>query len=104
MRRSWVLACVTLLVAASCGSSAEPAGSPRELTGVVVKVDSQGLGEVTSFELRSKGTVHEIFINPRVVYGFNPDHLSGHLASGDPVRVEVREEEGKLVATAMDDA
>ena len=103
MRRVWILVGVTAMLAASCTGSS-PGSSTRELTGVVVKVDSQGLGQVTSFELRSEGTVHEIFINPRVVYGFNPDHLNAHLASGDPVRVEVREEEGKLVAAAMDDA
>lgn len=96
--------CVLALLAASCGGAKSSEDSSREFTGVVVKVDSKGLSEVTSFELRSEGTTHEIFIDPEAVYGFNPDHLNAHLAGGEPVRVEVREEEGKLVATAIDDA
>lgn len=73
------------------------------LTGVVVDVESEGLNEVTSFELRSEGQIYEIFILEEVDYGFPLGHLNEHRVSGDPVEVETEERDGQLYAHAIED-
>ncbi len=77
---------------------------PSEVTGVVVGVDSAGLGDVRSFELKKADDTFRIFIDPAVDYGFDVGHLSEHLASGDPVRVGIHERDGRLFAEFIEDA
>jgi hypothetical protein len=83
---------------------ANDASAPSEIAGVVVDVEAQGLGDVTSFELRSQGESYEIFIDPQATYSFPPSHLSDHLASSEPVRVGITERNGRLYASSIEDA
>jgi hypothetical protein len=96
---------VVAVAAAACGSDSGPdSGSPTEITGVVVDVDSRGLGDVRGFTVRSDGDTYDISIDPDASYGFPLTHLTDHLASAEPVRVELDERGSELVATAIEDA
>ena len=101
-------ALVVLAVLGACGedSPEEEAQqpTPEEITGPVTKVDSESLGDVTSFEVTEQGEVFVVFIDPEVNYGFALSHINEHLASGDPVRVGLDEQDGKLYATEIVDA
>jgi hypothetical protein len=88
---------------AACGSRGL-GERPDEVVGVVVDVESEGLGNVTSFEVRSEGTSYAIFVDPEATYSFPPSHLSDHLASSEPVRVGLTERDGRLYATSIEDA
>lgn len=92
------------MVAAVGVACASGNGERREIAGVVVDVESEGLGNVTSFDVRSEGTSYEIFIDPGATYSFPPSHLSDHLASSEPVRVGLTERDGRLYATSIEDA
>jgi PBP1b-binding outer membrane lipoprotein LpoB len=99
-------ALVALLVLGGCSDDpAEDAGpAPEEVTGPVTKVDSESLGEVTSFEVTQEGEVYVVLIDPEVNYGFALSHINEHLATGDPVRVGIDERDGQLYATEIADA
>ena len=100
-------ALLALAVLVACGEdSPEEAQrpAPEEITGPVTKVDSESLGDVTSFEVTQQGDVFVVFIDPEINYGFALSHINEHLASGDPVRVGLDEKDGKLYATEIADA
>lgn len=78
--------------------------APQVLTGVIVGVDSAGLGDIRSFELKKGDETWLIFIDPQVDYGFDVGHLSEHLSSGQPVTVEIDARAGKLFASSIGDA
>lgn len=78
--------------------------APSEVTGVIVDIDSAGLGDVRSFELKRRDETFQILIDPEVDYEFDVGHLSEHLAGGQPVRVKVDARDGKLFAQRIDDA
>ena len=108
-----VLICLALLGASCGGDDAEdPSGgdtvaaedAPDEVTGVLLDVESEGVGEVTSFTLKEGDDTYEIFIADDVEYGFPLGHLSEHLSAGDPVRVPLEVRDGKLYALSIDDA
>ncbi|HEX2056891.1 MAG TPA: hypothetical protein VHI71_00840 [Actinomycetota bacterium] len=102
-----MLLCCLSLFGVACGGDdepAEPAGAPDEVTGVLLDVESEGVGEVTSFKLKEDDETYEIFIDENVDYGFNLGHLNEHLTTGDPVRVPLEERDGKLYAQAIEDA
>ncbi|MDQ4126161.1 MAG: hypothetical protein M3134_11280 [Actinomycetota bacterium] len=109
-----VLACVALLGAACGGDEAEEpaaegehvaaADAPDEVTGVLLEVESEGVGEVTSFVLKDGDDTYEIFIADDVDYGFNLGHLNEHLTTGDPVHVPLEVRDDKLYARSIDDA
>ena len=86
------------------GGGSDNGGSPSELTGLVVEIDSEGFNEVTSFVLRSEGENYTIYIDATADYGFPLEHLFAHRAGAEPVRVELDERAGKLYATAIEDA
>ena len=104
--RQVVCALLALMVLGAC--SDDPAGdgqpAPEEITGPVTKVDSEALGEVTSFEVTQQGEVYVVLIDPEINYGFALSHINEHLASGDPVRVGLDERDGQLYATEIADA
>jgi hypothetical protein len=92
-----------LLLAAACGD--DPASARTvELSGVVTDVDARGLTDVTSFKLRAEGTSHRVFVTDRTRFAFAPSHLTEHLATARPVRVDAQRRDGRLVAVAVDDA
>lgn len=102
-------ALLALVVLGACGEDSPEEGpqqrpAPMEITGPVTKVDSESLGEVTSFEVTHEGEVYVVFVDPEINYGFALSHINEHLASGDPVRVGLDEQEGKLYATEIVDA
>ncbi|MDQ3951630.1 MAG: hypothetical protein M3279_01505 [Actinomycetota bacterium] len=104
-----LLLCCLALLGVACGGddgndAAEAPDAPEEVTGVVLDVESEGVGEVTSFTLKEGDETYEIFIAEDVDYGFNLGHLSEHLTTGDPVRVPLEERDGKLYALEIEDA
>lgn len=92
-----------MLALAACSPSAEGLGGAPTLTGVVTEVSSEGLEDVTSFELRSEGEMFTIHIADDVDYGFPLSHLNAHRTTGDPVRVETEERDGRLFALSIED-
>lgn len=81
-----------------------PAGTP-EVVGVVVAVDSQGLGDVRGFTLRRPGGEELGFSLAELENGtqFPPGHLAEHLADAVPVRVWYRESGGQRLAVWLAD-
>jgi hypothetical protein len=88
------------LVLAACGDG----GETREITGPVLEVDARSITEIVSFTVKSGDDRIEVFIDPEAEYAFPPPHLQEHVLSGQPVRVEVVEQDGRLVAVSMEDA
>jgi hypothetical protein len=107
------LCCAALLVPACAsdeGSEEAASGelvaaedAPPEVTGVLLEIDSEGLGQVTSFVLKDGDARYEIFIASDVDYGFDLGHLNEHLTTGDPVRVSLEVRGDELYALAIDD-
>lgn len=93
---------IVALASVACGSDAEP--TPDELTGVILSIDAEALGQVESFELKAGDETYDIYIESGVDFGFPLGHLHEHLQSSDPVRVELNEKDGKLFATEIEDA
>jgi hypothetical protein len=100
------LGLLVIAVVMATGACERTPGTQRSIVGVVVDVDTKGLGHVVSFELRRRGRMYRVFIDPKAAegYQFPPDHLIAHLASSQPVRVGVEERSGRLYATTMADA
>ena len=109
----FAIAAIPILLVASlavpkstCCSPSQPPlpGSPIE--GVVVAVDSSGLGRVAGFSVRlGDGSTMAFELgaleNPTE---FPPGHLAGHLASSQPVRVFFGAEPTRLVVYRVEDA
>ncbi len=105
MRKAVAVLCCALLLGAACGGDdGDDAAAPSEVTGVILDIESEGIGQVTSFELKDGDETYEIFIAGDVDYGFDLGHLNEHLTTGDPVRVPLEERGGKLYARSIDDA
>lgn len=100
------------LALAGCASSPPtgPEGSPATLaspvTGVLVKIDSQGLTKVRGFTLRTDAGVEVSFTIGTLENGaeFPPGHLSEHMSTSSPVRVFFRDEAGTPVVYRIEDA
>ncbi len=87
------------------GSGAPPSGA-SEVTGVIVAVDSAGLGDVSGFTLRQTGGDQLTFDLSTLGNGtqFPPGHLSEHQATAQPVRVWYRDDGTRLYALWLEDA
>ncbi len=98
-----LLALVALLcVVAGCGSGdREP--TPDELTGLIVAIDGEG-SDVEAFTLEAGLEEYEILIADDVDYGFDLEHLKEHQETGDRVRCELEQRDGRLYARAIFDA
>lgn len=93
---------VTLIACRQPGQLGPPA--PERVEGVIVEIDSEGLGEVTSFTLKDGDDTYEIFIAEEVDYGFPLGHLQEHLSSNEPVAVDLEErDDDKLYALTIED-
>ena len=75
-------------------------------TGVVVAIDSHGLGDVRGFTLREPGGTLIQFSLRALENGtkFPPGHLAEHQATAAPVVVTYREEGAERLAIRLDDA
>jgi hypothetical protein len=97
------LAIAAAMLLGACSGEAGCADAGRR-TGVVTDITSEGIGRVESFELKSGDETHEILIDPGVEYDFDLGHLHEHLASSDPVVVDLEERDGALYALTIEDA
>ena len=81
-----------------------PSSSPIE--GVVVHVESTGLTQVTSFDLRTASGAVYSFLLSELTNGteFPPGHLAEHQANAVPVRVYFAITGRMLFATRLEDA
>ena len=101
MTRGALLCAPMLALAVACGSPTTTA------TGLVVDVQSRSLAEVERFTLRTNEGVLLQFRVGRLEAGpgtFPAVHLREHLATGEPVAVAYRDEEGARVAVRLADA
>ena len=91
--------------AGGSASGAPPSGA-SEVTGVIVAVDSAGLGDVSGFTLRQTGGEQLSFDLSALGNGtqFPPGHLSEHQATAQPVRVWYRDDGTRLYALWLEDA
>lgn len=100
----------TALAAILLGGSGSPSttASPgtAEMTGVVVAVDSAGLGNVRAFTLRRPGGEQVEFDLRALENGaqFPPGHLAEHQATAAPVRVWYRMDGADRLAIRLEDA
>lgn len=91
----------------------QPPGSPgasvpgsSPVTGVVVAIESEGLGQVESFVLRLPDSSTITFtLGPlENATEFSPSHLTEHMATSEPIRAYFRLENGTPVAYRVEDA
>jgi hypothetical protein len=106
-RLAWLVLAVAAIVIV--GAVVALALQPRRstVTGVVVRVDAVSLTDVRSFELRTgDGQVltFEIGTLDMTPPGFNPQHLSVHAATAEPVAVTYEDRDGRHVAVRLTDA
>ena len=96
------------LVLVACGGDDPEAASleeaPSEVTGVIVEIDAELLGEVESFDIKDGDKIYTLFIDPNIEYPFPLGHLHEHLETAEPVSCKVEERNGKLYAQTIDDA
>jgi hypothetical protein len=92
------------LVACGNDDAVEPSLSADSYTGIVTAVESEGLNEVTSFDLKSDDETVTILIDRAMNYGFPLGHLEEHRVTAEPVEVDVEERDGKLYARSIEDA
>ena len=110
MQRRLILLLLAIGLLASCGGDDPDVGSgdedrpPTEVTGVIVSIDSEALGEVESFDLKDGDTIHTLYIDPTIEYTFPLGHLHEHLETAQPVTCKLEERDGKLYAQTIDDA
>lgn len=102
-----LLVVAVAIVAVAVAASGVLGGSPEQsVTGVVIRVDSTGLTEVQGFDLREDdGTVlhFELGTLDMSPPAFNPQHLTAHQATAEPVKVTYEDQGGRLVATRLED-
>ena len=77
----------------------------RQQTGIVVAVESPGLGRVDSFRLLTSGGETLTFDTTSLAFRpeFPAPHLAEHQVIGDLIVVTYRQEGGRLVVTQLDD-
>lgn len=75
------------------------------VVGVIVAVDSRGLDDVRAFSLRTgSGAILQFDLREmRDTATFPLGHLAEHQATAEPVRVSFRDDDGVLIATAIND-
>lgn len=89
----------------------EPAATPGALpaspiTGVVIAVDSQGLGQIRAFAIQlSDGSAFDLTMGPlENAIEFSPAHLAEHMATREPIRAFYRLEAGVATVYRLEDA
>ncbi len=78
----------------------------RQQTGIVVGVDSPGLGRVDSFQLLTSGGDTLTFDTSSLEFRseFPAAHLAEHQIIGDRILVTFKQHADRLVVTQLDDA
>ena len=95
---------------ATCACSPTPAPTGElpasPVIGIVIAVDSQGLGQVRGFTLRGEGGVDYALQLGRLENPteFSPSHLTEHMASSQPIRAFYRLENGLPTVYRLEDA
>ena len=88
----------------------EPKSTPdieSPVEGVVLSVDSAGLGDVRGFTLRPASSPFSFTFELGALEDpteFPPGHLAEHQATSQPVRVYFRTEDGVHIAYRLEDA
>lgn len=96
---------VLVLFGAACGDGdGDASGAPDSVQGIIVNIEGERLDRIESFRLKSGDDLYEIHIDPDRSYSFNLGHLHEHLASSEPVVVELEERRGELFALSIEDA
>lgn len=92
-------------VAGSTPAAGSEAAATSPATGVLVKIDAQGLTKVTGFRLRTNDGMEIPFAIGVLENGaeFPPGHLAEHMATSSPVKVFFRDEGGTLVVYRLED-
>ncbi len=95
-----------ILLSGSTNPDPDAPPGTTAVTGVIVAVDSRGLGDVRAFTLRREGGELIDFDLRALESGteFPPGHLAEHQATAEPIRVWYREEGGVRVAIRVEDA
>lgn len=102
VRRAAALTVLAALLAACGGDGGSDA--PAVVEGTIVSLEYSA-GSLRSFTVRAPdGETREVFVADDVSYGFDLDHLREHRADAEPVRCDVEERDGKLVAITIEDA
>jgi hypothetical protein len=97
---------VGLLTLLQAGPGSSPPGDTTAVEGVIVGVDSTGLSDVRSFELRTADGSVRLFGLALLENGaeFPPGHLVEHSVTAQPVRVWYRTVSGSDEAIRLEDA
>jgi hypothetical protein len=101
-----VTVAAALVLSGTGPDDADPPPGTTSMTGVVVAVDSAGLGDVDGFTLRRPGGELVEFGLSRLENGidFPPGHLAEHQATAEPVRVWYLTEGEDRLAIRLEDA
>ena len=105
-----VLVLLAGIAVAASGTTARPAAtrpdSSPTVDGIVVGVDSAGLGSVSGFRLRTDDgrTLQFSIATLEDAVAFPPGHLGEHVANSVRVRVWYRDDAGRLAALWLEDA
>ncbi|HET9851469.1 MAG TPA: hypothetical protein VFP56_03065 [Candidatus Limnocylindrales bacterium] len=92
------------------GGDPQPASAapypPSPVEGVVVAVNSSGLGNVSGFAIRISGGTTLSFALGALENAteFSPSHVAEHMATSEPVRVFFRLDGTRAVAYRLEDA
>jgi hypothetical protein len=90
---------------AACACTPAPSIPASPIDGVVVAVDSTGLGQVRGFTLRADGVDVVLQLgNLQNATEFSPSHLAEHMATSERVRVWYRLESGQPLVYRLEDA
>jgi len=94
------LAALALAVAACY-----PSGPTAQAVGVVLRIESAGLGKVSAFTIREDdGTIVPFTVGPLEPGSFPPGHLTEHAATGQPILVTyTTDTDGTHVAVKLED-
>ena len=104
MRRAATIAVLLVALAGGCGGAGDGPDAPTVVEGMIVSLEHDA-GTLRSFTVRAAdGETHELFVADDVAYGFDLNHLRQHRAEGAPVRCDVEERDGRLVALTIEDA
>lgn len=79
---------------------------PSPVTGIVIAVDSQGLGQVRAFAIKlADGSAFDLTLGPlENATEFSLAHLTEHMATSEPIRAFYRLEAGVPTVYRLEDA